>query len=302
MYSFLCPKEFFGEKVCLEHKYDVGLLGKSHDTRGNVSRVVVREQSTKQIELDYFHETLTVNVNAVETGLKAFFECNLFEGVESILIDATNLAFAEIAAILRLARNTKSVSRISFFYCEPDKYNMKVWTPVEIRGFELTETLHKVDFIPTFYNQGSQCSSKYLLAFLGFEDNRFSRIIDPDLGADYNSIGAAFSVPPFQTGFDTHSFMANSRVLHDNQIEEPFFVAGNQPYDAYHLIERLKKMCYVNSQELVIAPIGTKPTAIATALAAAEDSSISVVFDFPTKREQRSRGIGKSHYFPIELK
>ena len=302
MYSFLCPQEFVSGNITLPQKYDIGFLGTSYDPRGNVSRRKVKDHSKQQIDFAYNHESLTVEVNSIDQNLRDFFNGPLLSDIRTILIDATNLAFAEIASIFRLINNKKNVQKVSFIYCEPEVYNSKVWTPTDVRSFQLTESLSEPDFIPTYYNQASLGLDKYLLAFLGFEDTRFARIIDPDLNANYAAIGAAFSVPPFKTGFDTHSFMANGRVLENNHIEEPFFISGNQPYDAYNLIKKLKRQCVVQKRELIIAPIGTKPTAIATVLAAVEDPSIGVVFDFPKKRSQRSTGIGSSHYYPIELK
>ncbi|MFY0678397.1 MAG: hypothetical protein JXR18_14060 [Neptuniibacter sp.] len=300
MYEFLPSKQFPGNNINLGFEYDLGLIGESVDTRGNVSVRIVRDHSKLQHELKYDHDNLSVRHGNSHIALKEYLKGSCFEGIKSLLIDSTNLPFAEIAIALRAALRSGAVERISFVYCEPDEYKMCVWTPTALRGFELTEKLNEFDFIPTFYSSYVDKNS-YLLAFLGFEDTRFKRVIDPDLGGGFSGIGAAFSVPPFQTGFDNHSLMANSRVLHDSNITEPFFVAGNQPYDALELIGRVWRARKSESESLVLAPLGTKPNAIAVALAAAEDEEISVIFDFPVKRSNRSEGIGTSHYFPIRV-
>lgn len=300
MFSFLPSKQFkSNQEVDIEFKYDLGLLGESVDKRGSVSRIVVRENSNAQLELSYEHENFKVKVGKSEMTLLDFLKSNFFSNSKNILLDTTNLSFPEIAVLLKAIFNTSQPHRISFLYCEPDKYNMKVWSPADIRGFELTHKLSPVDFIPTFYNASLPGKEKYLLAFLGFEDTRFSRVIDPDFGGEFSAIGAAFSVPPFQTGFETHSLMANSRVLQDNNIDEPFFVAGNQPFDALELISKLIRSCAASNQELVVAPLGTKPTAIAVALVAAMTEDVSVIFDFPEKKNNRSSGVGTIHYYPL---
>lgn len=302
MYEFLTPFEYLEEQVVLPFKYDIAFTAKAVDTRGEVSRFTVQRNSKQQIDITYNHKELSVSINDDIYDLISFFtNYNSFQA-KNILFDATNLSFAEIAVVMRLLIDSKSADRVSFIYAEPEKYSMKIWSPLEVRGFDLSKKIHTVDFIPTFYNRTLSSRKNYLLAFLGFEDIRLSKALDPDNGADFDAVSAVFSVPPFQIGWDTYSLMANSRVLKEQKLEEAFFAAGNQPYEAYQLIEKAIKFTSNGYNfNLTLAPFGTKPTSVAVALAAAKNKEISVLFDFPEKQNNRSEGVGKIHYYPITI-
>ncbi|MNP82280.1 hypothetical protein D3C76_1808700 [compost metagenome] len=51
------------------------------------------------------------------------------------------------------------------------------------------------------------------------------------------------------------------------------------------------------SSSFEVAPLGTKPAAIASALFAAEHRGVSVRYDYPRRSQGRSSGVGKVHLF-----
>ncbi|MEK0161904.1 hypothetical protein WLQ65_22630 [Pseudoalteromonas piscicida] len=302
MFNFLTPMEFYQQEVLLPFKYDIAITSQALDPRGEVSQFNAEKSSKRIINITYDHNELTLSINGVSVGLIDFLSQKSVFSSKSILFDATNLSFAEIAIVMRLAIKTMSIERASFLYTEPEKYSAKVWSPLEARSFNLSNRINLVDFIPTFYQRSLSSKKNYLLAFLGFEDIRLAKALDPDNGTSFDNVSIVFSIPPFQAGWETHALMANSRVLKEHVIEESFFTAGNQPYDAYNLIEKVistTKNGY--NSNLTLAPFGTKPTSIAAALAAAKNEDISVLFDFPEKSINRSQGVGKLHYYPISI-
>lgn len=297
MYKFLISEEFSGEKFEINYKYDVSFTSSPIDQRSKFSKEIALASSSKQIDLYYEHDTLSLNVDNKTESLLEFLQRKDVWGARSVLFDATNLPFPELVIMLRLSLSLKSVERIGFIYTEPSEYASKIVTPLEIRGFDLSYKINPLDFIPRFYNTVESGIKNYLLAFVGFEQTRLARLVDPDLTETFTKLSVAFSVPPFQAGWETHSLMAHSRIFENNQIEDAFFTPGNQPYESYLLIQRLKKVD--DEALLTLAPFGTKPTSIAVALAAAEDENISVLFDFPEKKTDRSKGIGTTHHYPI---
>ena len=231
-YQFLTPREFVQEEMVLPFKYDISFTSDVVDTRGEASRYFAKNNSVTQKAIAYNHDSLQMVIDGKKVDLIDFLSREDVFLAQSILFDATNLSFAELAIVMRLAISTNAVKRVSFIYVEPLKYSMKVWSPTEFRGVDLSKKIHDVDFIPTFYQRTLSSHKNYLLAFLGFEDVRLAKALDPDSGANFETVSAVFSVPPFQVGWETHALMANSRILKEQKLEEAFFVAGNQPYDA----------------------------------------------------------------------
>jgi len=297
MYKFLINEEFSGKEFDINYRYDISLTSCPIDERSKFSKEIAKASSIQQIELYYEQETLSLTIDDKTESLFDFLQRKDIWGARSILFDATNLSFPELVIVLRLSLSLKSVGRIGFIYTEPAEYTSKVVTPLEIRGFDLSYKINPLDFIPRFYNALESGLKNYLLAFVGFEQTRLARLVDPDLTETFTKLSVAFSVPPFQAGWETHSLMAHSRIFENNKIEDAFFTPGNQPYESYLLIQRLKKAD--DEAHLTLAPFGTKPTSVAVALAAAEDENISVLFDFPAKKTDRSKGIGITHHYPI---
>ncbi|SDU33187.1 hypothetical protein [Nitrosomonas ureae] len=302
MLIFLPSEEFPEQTTLLSDKYDIAFTAEPVDERGQFSKKISLSNSNSHVKISYHHDTLAVELNGLTENLINFLDRKDVYGAKSILFDATNLSFAEIVIVLRLALTTGTIEKVAFIYTEPESYSSKIWTPLEIRGFELSNKINALDFIPRFY-QANSSNKNYLLVFQGFESTRFSRLIDPDEGEPYSKLSVAFSVPPFQTGWETHALMANSQIFNSNKVEEIFFIPGNQPYEAYQLINETFNVVLPGYEtNLTLAPFGTKPTSIAVALAAAENEKISVLFDFPTKKTGRSSGIGPSHHYPVLLK
>jgi hypothetical protein len=231
-----------------------------------------------------------------------FFESTHFLDQESVLFDATNLGFAEIVIILRHIVDNGVADNIGFFYSEPSFYKDKVTTPNQVRAFDLSEKVNDIDIIPSFYSHVGDDIGSYLLAFLGFEDVRLSRALNTDEGNDFDELSVAFTVPPFQTGWEGHALMANSLVLeNESNLRESFFVSGNQYISAYRLIVEQKQYAERANMVLSLAPLGAKPSSIAVALAAATDKELNVLYDFPKRKPMSSSGIGKSHHYRVEI-
>lgn len=304
MYSFLIPEEFYRPEnphqidFSLNFKYDLSLTTSCVDSRGEYSKEVAAQSSNKQIEVSYDHNLLSVSYGNRKESLQEFLNKNDIDEANSILFDATNLAFPEIAIVLRAALTNSKVNRVGFIYSEPASYLVKVTTPLETRGYDLSSKINKLDFIPKFYNHSNSENSAYLLAFLGFEYTRLARLIDPDETEPFKHMAVCIAAPPFQTGWEMHALMAHSHLLEKIKIDDTHFVPGNQPYETYKKIGFVKKA----NSNLTLAPFGTKPMSIAAALAAAEDETISVIFDFPTKKKDRSTGIGNTHHYGVLVK
>ena len=56
-----------------------------------------------------------------------------------------------------------------------------------------------------------------------------------------------------------------------------------------------------DEERLIILPIGTKPHGIGAALFACEYNDVGVVYDYPAKRQERSKSIGDWHLFNVDF-
>lgn len=303
MFNFFPIEEFPpGGDVSLNFDYDVLITCESTEERGCASYFHCEKQCRSVENVRYNSDDLSLWISGREVPLFDFFESDIFLSFQSLLFDATNLDFAEMAIILRHVADSGLAQNIGFFYSEPLVYRDKVTTPNQVRAFDISEKVNEIDIIPSFYSHLGNEVGAYLLAFLGFEDVRLSRALNSDEGNDFDGLSVAFTVPPFQTGWEGHALMANSLVLeNESNLKESFFVSGNQYISAYRLIMEQKRYAERAQKALSIAPLGAKPSCIAVALAAASDKDLNILYDFPQRKPSSASGVGRSHHYRVEI-
>lgn len=283
----------------IQECFDIGFIGSPLDIRGKSSIAIVKGKSAQVHNIEYRQDNYSVKIDNTEHPLKTYIKTNPFKDAQSALIDATNLAFPEIVILLRMIHENSKVKKVSFIYCEPEEYSKGVYIDAASR-YELSDNIEEPQFIPSFFTFNRK-KSKRLFAFLGFEARRFTRVVDPDNGESYESITSVFAVPPYQPGFEKICFDENSRVLEMVSNHQCHFVPSNHPYDALRLLRKALKIYEKLDSNLVVAPLGNKPCTIAVAMVAAENENVSVIFDFPTKKSNRTEGVKKTYLFSTSV-
>ena len=73
--------------------------------------------------------------------------------------------------------------------------------------------------------------------------------------------------------------------------------ALNLPLDQVRKLRPVINIYEKADNDIVIAPLGNKPCTIAVAMIAAENENVSVIFDFPTKKSNRTDGVKNTYLF-----
>lgn len=221
----------------------------------------------------------------------------------SIVIDATTMDFPEIALILRAYRRlTFRPARCVFIYTEPSEYVRRPIgeCPTPGSAFDLSAGFRAKNAIPAFTPLLSGGTKAHLVAFLGFEGARLLRVLSDDDGHFYTDVTVVFGTPPYQATWDMHALMANTRLV-EQFGPSVRFSGANNPRGAYLLLQQVHQgLDGSPCNRLAVAPFGTKPAAIGAALYCVETDPIRVVYDHPERKEGRTRGVHRTHWFEIE--
>lgn len=117
----------------------------------------------------------------------------------SIVIDATTLDFAEIALLLYAFSFAPQKPKVGFVYVEPEEYVRRTHEEAAVNGaaFELSTGFDKHP-IPPFVGVLRPQDNVHLLAFLGFEGGRLTRVLHEDDGQFFRKVTVVFGIPPFR--------------------------------------------------------------------------------------------------------
>ncbi len=292
-------------------RYQMILLGEALDARGRCLKELVLDYNGTVMEIGYDETNTSIIVN---NDKMSFFEFNNFltdySGSE-ILLDGTTLGFPEILFILTVVVKFKMNVQLSILYIEPSDYSKKKedldFNSVE--DYELSDRLSRISSIPPHIVRLDSTTKKAkLIAFMGFEPNRLGQIISQDDGNSYGKYLPVVGLPAYKVEWVKTSCKQNMRILKDINCSKLSFVPANNPFSAYKFLD---ETC-VSDDIYILAPLGTKPTAIGCAIFLASNfkpgsprerynKNIGVVYDFPKKRKERTAGVGKINLYQVSL-
>jgi len=138
--------------------------------------------------------------------------------------------------------------------------------------------------------------------FLGYEARRLHRALEvyPMLRPETCSV--VFGVPAFRPGWEMDAFANNVRIMKERNIDGGvYFCGAENPASALQVLELIYGEL-TDREKLFIAPIGTKPNGIGTALFAATHPSVGILYDHPKRRIDRSREVSGWHLYDAELR
>lgn len=304
---FSCLRDL-GVAGRLSGRYPRAFVGQPLDDRGRHSAAVARASSDHCHVLAYDYEKFALTVDGVSHRSDDGSRFTQAYGAEDILIDATTL---DVPELLLLTRAFQAARSISFLYVEPDNYQKRPSEASEQHEFSLSAGFRPFSPIPGFTPELSAQRQGRLLAFVGFEPSRLSRILSPDEVGHIKSWSVAFGVPPFQAKWEMSSFAQNADALDEaaqqsaqqaENSQDVFFVGANDPLAAFNLIGTVARSIEGNSERLILAPLGTKPASVSVALFAAARKDVRVMFDFPKRLQDRTSGVGRAHQYSVMLR
>lgn len=253
----------------------------------NVNTVFVEVSRTDDDEMIDNNQKTRYPLNSSKS-IKSFFDCY---NKNVIYIEVTGMNCRVATPLMNIA--IKSGKTVYVVYTEPAEYKLNEFRRI---GFnkDLCESVEGVSPLPGLISLLPDDSPKLFVALLGFEGGRFSSLVQ-----DYNPVKEKImpivGVPGYRMDYPYISFWGNHvQMTNSGCWKNVQFAEANSVVDAYML---LKKIAFDNrDQEMVVAPIGTKPHAIGAILYALKHpDKVELLYDNPKRSVHRTHGIGKVH-------
>lgn len=211
-----------------------------------------------------------------------------------VLIDSTSLSFPELMHLFLIFERDNQAFDV--VYVQPQSYQKdndeKGLSDVET--FSLSDDGLGPKQLQPFVNYSSDI---YLTICLGFEGHRFGALIHSE---QYNisELSYIVGVPAFKVGWENKTLANNYKVMMDVAagVETNLKIApANDPISTYDAIDRAYRSSTYSEKTFFLAPLGTKPAAIASAAFAVNKKKLVVIYDFVKKKKQRSSGTDLVH-------
>jgi hypothetical protein len=283
-------------------RWDVALVGPAVDDRGKAAVDFAEQNSSEILLLQYDESTFEMTVGDQRINAEDIGDAlNVFVGGK-VLLEATTLGLVEIFMACRGLR-ANGLQQMSLVYIEPLSYLAPRRIHVlDKRDFELSDTVPGYRAIPGATFLLSVFKAQHVVFFLGYEDHRFDVAME-DFQQTLRSqdCSVVFGVPAFQPGWEMNSFANNVRVIRGRDVSGGIhFCGAENPSAALDVLTEIQASL-VPGTRMFVAPIGTKPMGVATALFAAENPDVGLLYDHPKRRAGRSSSCSSWHLYEIKF-
>ncbi|WP_455231068.1 hypothetical protein [Geopseudomonas aromaticivorans] len=285
------------EEYSFPEKFSLGIAGIGIDDRSRYSIEFVKKECVTSLIIEYRKDTLDLAVggDVVECHDLASYFSSL--QLTSVMIDSTSLDIPELALTLKSLHGLKGL-RIVILYVEPAEYSAGAKKTLDHEEFSLSDEISGFEGtgIPTISMPVDNELSRRFIFFVGFEGGRLQNAIETyDVSSDEARI--YFGLPAFRPGWEVKSIRRNLQSLKDQSFSSRIgYCSASSCTDALQSLYKVK----ANDTETInyIVPLGTKPNSLAAILMMLENPDTTrLLYDQPDKRSERSRGIGRRHYY-----
>ncbi len=238
-------------------------------------------------------------VKVVSTGQEFFLRSSI--GIKDLLstfksrniyIDVTGLDNRICASLIKNAidlNESGSVDNVKVIYAEPASYDIKKFKTESVFN-DLSEKIDGIFPLPGFATIFPQDEDEIILiALIGFEGGRFSHMIE---AVQPPNIIPVIGVPGFRPEYPFVAYWGNRRPLETSETwRKVKFASANSLVEVYILLSKI--LAKNPTFKIKLAPIGTKPHAIAAMLFAIKNQKVvELVYDNPKRKKQRTEGMG----------
>jgi len=290
---------FDQENEVPEKNWDVGFYGEALDVRGQKSISFLQAKVKQAFKIIYNPAEFTVSIDSEiiqKDDLEDYFDKYKWDNV---LIDSTTVGFVEL--LLTIKKALKKSERFEILYLQPEYYKKKDnSTILRNREFDITSEMPGYQAIPGFSSLLQSDDNNHYVFIAGYEPIRLDRAFE-----DYQMITSEnshiiFGLPAYKAGWENDAFSNNISVLSNRKILGDIKYCGAiNPLAAYNLLEEIRKSLDVNTT-LIVAPIGPKPLGIGAALFIGQVSGVSLLYDHPINKPDRTEKISKWIFYKIE--
>lgn len=300
MIRFVDIRQLRTDDLATPERFDVVLHGAPIDERGQRSLDLARANADRAVEVAYDPESFMLNLGDTPFRVSDLAQIRRAMEAPRILLDATSLDVVEILILSRVFLQCAVDRRtLAFIYAEPDRYVPSTDAIGMELAFRFSDRFRGLRPVPGYAGELRDDEQGRLVACLGFEADRLDRILQDDDGNFIKHITLICGVPPYRTAWEVHALLAHERIISQHRSCELEFAGANNPKATY---ERLKAAAAAvdRNQRLIIAPLGSKPSAIGVALFACCRENIRLKYDFPVRIQGKTEGIGAIHYYSVE--
>ncbi len=249
----------------------------------NTLFIEVSTDDNDMMSVDGLDEQYSLNS---KKAIEAFYA--IYERA-NVYLEVTGMSCRLAAPLIKYAINNKLTMYI--VYTEPASYKLGEFRKEGINK-DLSERVDGISPLPGMISLIPDDTPRLFVALLGFEGGRFSALIQ-----DYNPVSENITpivgVPGYRMDYPYISYWGNNI-----QMSKPVcwqnvrYAEANSIVDTYMLLDQI---AYDNrGQEMVVAPIGTKPHAIGAILYALKyPNKVELLYDNPKRSVHRTHGIGK---------
>lgn len=273
------------------------LHGEHLDDRGGLA-VSLGSSGVDRALVHYDNEEMILTLNGV--SISADLCVDLFRSLANdkpVILEATTLGFSELFLSVR-ALIDLGANRIEIIYVEPLDYTKRKGED----QYALSELIKGYKPIPNSIVDLTSDDLEAGVFFLGFESERLDRALEEHQMIANKNIKVVFGIPAFQPGWELNSIVPHlTRLSERGGGVEIAYCAANDPEAAYESLEAARDSLG-EGKSMFVAPIGTKPCGIASAVfASLYPGQTGVLFDHPKKKDKRSEGSGLWHRYTVVL-
>lgn len=309
------PAKDKGDDLGLSSPYEEAFVGNELTIEGDDINLIddrlqwiesyINKAAAQKVLVNYDNEEAALHYSSSQNERYSINDIGLKSASAGrVLFDATSLVFPELLYLMYWAN--LSGQNFDVVYLEPTSYQEKMYKPKigsNALDYSLSEDGPGLCMLPRF---ALPLESSHLVVALGYEGHRFGGMLVSD-EISPASITGILGVPPFELGMEKNSFAKNYLLMEEarKNYDAGFHTApANDPLQNYRLLSTIMKSeaaIQRANRRIHVAPVGTKPVALAMAWFAINNKGTGVLYDFVRKRKKRSTGIGKVHFWRFSI-
>lgn len=215
-------------------------------------------------------------------------------GTKNVIFDASGLEVRILGPLLKVAlMMAREIDvHLQVLYVEPSRYKIEKFKE-EGEYSDLAEKIKGIYPITGFGQLGQVYEQSILVPMLGFQGCRFTHILS---SVDYPNAGIypIVGVSGYRPEYPFVAYYGNRQpLLEENAWEHVEYAMAGSIVDSFFALTRIKDMHARKDIIMKIAPIGTKPHAIAAlAFACCYPRTTELVYDNPIRKQVRTEGVG----------
>ena len=218
-----------------------------------------------------------------QNAVRGFLEART---AKIVYIDVTGMSCRIVAPFLLVGINMGLAMHV--IYTEPNAYKIKEFKK---DGFnkDLSERVSGINPLPGLAKLVPPKQEPLFVVLLGFEGGRFT-YLSGEVSA--SKIRPIIGVPGYRPHYPFVSYLGNKySILRTKCWRSVQYAEANSIVDAYATLTQIYESN--KKTDIIVAPIGTKPHAIAAILFAIKHSErVELVYDNPYRHVLRTEGIG----------